>query len=371
MYLDYSNNYSYILAGVLLLQILMPFRFYFQFVFTKNKNNEGLYPPVSVVIAAKNEAENLKEHLPEIMNQNYPDFEVVVVDDQSCDDTRESLLLLQKQYSRLKTVFIEDHIKDHPGKKLALALGIKKAAHEIILLSDADCRPCSPDWISKMSSCFDENTEIVLGYSPYEKKASFLNLMIRTDTYYTGIQYLSAARNHKPYMGTGRNMAYRKELFMKKAFRKHIHVHAGDDDLFVNYNAHAANTRCVYEADSFMISRAKKTWKAWILQKLRHYNSGREYHFRDKFRLGLLWFSQALLYPGLLIPLFFAHNNILNWILFTFLVLLKYLYWSFSLYRLRDMTLLWIIPFLEILYLFIVLPFLNFISFLNRKNNYW
>src|SRR5690606_33778770 len=121
------------------------------------------------------------------------------------------------------------------GKKYGLTLGIKAASHEWILLTDADCRPNSRRWIRSMSRYFDEDTQFVLGFSPYRATAGLLNLFIRFETMLTAIQYFSFGWLGNPYMGVGRNLAYRKSKFLEeKGFNNFLHVTGGDDDLFVN-----------------------------------------------------------------------------------------------------------------------------------------
>ena len=192
--------------------------------------------PVSVIICAKNEDHNLPEFLPLILSQDYPDFEVVVVDDCSSDNTPDVLREFEKKYKHLKVITVKEDKKHHHGKKFAVMVGIKGAKNEHLLFTDGDCKPVDNQWIKKMMRSFTSpNTEIVLGYSKYEKLPGFLNKLIRFDTFHIALQYLSFAKAGSPYMGVGRNLAYKKSLFFKhKGFATHYHIESGDDDLFIN-----------------------------------------------------------------------------------------------------------------------------------------
>ena len=276
---------------------------YYLFVFTKlafdkptNIKNSDL-PPVSVIISAKNEVNNLREFLPIILSQNYPNFEVLVVNDGSWDETSEFIEQLTKTETRLKLVDVKVEEKYQKGKKLALTLGIKAATNEWLLFTDADCRPVSENWIREMANGMTSDKEIVIGYSRYKRKNSILNLFIRWETFYTAMQYLSYAIGKNTYMGVGRNMAYRKSLFFKvKGFASHIHLMAGDDDLFVNETADKNNVAVIYTYDSFVESNPKTSWSEWFSQKRRHIFTGKFYKPKHKFSLGLFNISHIMFY---------------------------------------------------------------------------
>ncbi len=252
-------------------------------------------PPVSVVMAARNEYHHLKENLPALLEQKYPDFEVVVVNHASHDETAGYLKQLQNVYPHLKVVNIEKDLNFFHGKKFPLSIGIKSAAHDILLLTDADCRPASSFWISRMVSHYRPGVEVVIGYGPYRKEKGFLNRLIRYDTFVVALQYLSFALAGKPYMGVGRNLSYRKPLFLKnKGFIAHYHVASGDDDLFINAVATGANTRTELHPESFVYSEPKHRFGEWLRQKRRHLTTGKKYKPRFQFLLGAFGLSQAV-----------------------------------------------------------------------------
>ncbi|MBX7052584.1 MAG: glycosyltransferase [Flavobacteriales bacterium] len=240
----------------------------------QTKTNSQRIQPVSVVICARNEEKNLMEHIPVIMEQNHPDFEVIIVNDSSWDDTEAILKALQVRYPKIKIVHLDEEKQNMMGKKFALTLGIKAAKHDIILLTDADCVPVSPDWIAGMTSGMNEHRKLVIGVSPYHKYPGWLNRIIRFDTMMIATHYLGFANAGKPYMGVGRNMAYDKELFFKVGgFKSHYSIASGDDDLFVNQVATASNTIVVTKPDTQTISEPKKTWSEWFQQKRRHFTT--------------------------------------------------------------------------------------------------
>ena len=265
--------------------------------------------PVSVVICARNEYENLKKNLPLVLEQNYSQYEVILVNDFSEDDSYFFLKSLQEKHNHFKVINLHENVNFFAGKKLALALGIKSAKYDTILLTDADCSPAGKNWISEIISVFDAKTEIVLGYGGYRKFGGFLNNLIRFDTVSIAVQYMGFALAGKPYMGVGRNLAYKKELFFRSGgFTSHYKINSGDDDLFVNKAAKNKNTRIAIHPDSFTISEPKKSFRAWFKQKKRHLSTGGYYKTGDKFRLGLLAFSNTLFYISLIVFLALAQS---------------------------------------------------------------
>jgi len=183
-------------------------------------------------------------------------------------------------------------------------VGIKGAKHEHLLFTDADCKPLDNQWVKTMMRNFSDKTEIVLGYSKYEKLPGLLNKLIRFDTLNIAIQYLSFAKAGSPYMGVGRNLAYKKSLFFKhKGFATHYHIVSGDDDLFINQAATPTNTRTEISPESFTVSRVKKDWHGWIEQKRRHLATWKEYKSSDKIRLGIYPFAQAFFWMSFIVLL--------------------------------------------------------------------
>lgn len=245
--------------------------------------------PISVIICARNEAKNLKQYLSSVLNQNYPNFEVIVVNDCSSDKSDEVLRVFQKEYPQLKVVKIDEHPRYKTAKKFAVTLGIKASSHEVLVFTDADCKPQTNEWLSLIASNYaDSDVEIVLAYSPYLKRKGFLNKLIRYETFQTALNYFSFALNGIPYMGVGRNLSYKKSLFFKgKGFASHMHIPSGDDDLFVNQNATIQNIALELRPESHTWSEPKLTWSTYWEQKLRHLGAGKEYKKQHQFNLSL------------------------------------------------------------------------------------
>jgi hypothetical protein len=228
------------------------------------------------------------------------------VNHNSQDETRYLLEEFKKTFKDLHIVNLEQEAKGIPGKKYPLSMGIKEAKYEVLLLTDADCVPASENWLSLMQNGYDENVEVVLGYGAYFKKPGILNKLIRYETFFSGMQYLSFALAGLPYMGVGRNLSYKKNLFLKnKGFSSINHVASGDDDLFINKVANKRNTRIVIDPQAFTLSEPKKSFGNWIRQKNRHMTTAKFYKSSHKFLLGLLSLSQFLFYPLLAASLLF------------------------------------------------------------------
>ena len=254
-------------------------------------------PPVSIIICARNEAENLRQNLPFFLAQDYPAFELIVVDDHSTDKTAEVVLEFQKKFSTLRLLSIQSETS--PGKKAALSLGIQQASFERLFLSDADCRPKSRQWLKMMQRSFSENVQIVLGYGPYLKRSGWLNRFLRFEAFYTAIQYFSFALAGHPYMGVGRNLAYDRAVFQQAGgFSKHAHLASGDDDLLVNAVAHANNTAINLFPEARIYSLPITSWRGYYIQKRRHLSVGSHYRWQHQIALGTLALSHFAFYAA-------------------------------------------------------------------------
>jgi biofilm PGA synthesis N-glycosyltransferase PgaC len=263
--------------------------------------------PVSVIICARNEAENLRKFLPSVLEQVYPDFEVIVVNDCSEDNSYVILGEYITKYPHLKISTINKDPKFSHNKKFAQFIGIKAAKNEILLFTDADCQPESDKWLEGMTSHFDEKTNFVLGYGGYFRQKGLLNKYIRYDSLIIGMQYLGMAIRGIPYMGVGRNLAYRRSVFFRnKGFGTYNHVISGDDDLLVNSIATGKNTSVEFRTETHTRSVPSSEFNEWITQKKRHLTTAPYYKSRDKFFLIFEPLTRIIFYTAFIVLLSFT-----------------------------------------------------------------
>ncbi len=321
----YSSQWWPLIAALfvaLLIQLIYYWLIFSKFAFynaIKRPVNEKK-EPVSVIVCAKNEYHNLVRFLPGMLEQEYPEYEVVVVNDASDDDTFYLLRELADKYPHLKLVNITQNLNFFKGKKFPLSIGIKSSKYDLVLLTDADCYPSGPGWIESMQSVFTGKTSIVLGYGAYAPQPGLLNLLIRFDTLMVAVQYMSLALAGMPYMGVGRNLAYHKSLFFDiGGFVKHYKISSGDDDLFINQVASRSNTRIQPMQQAHTYSRSKQTFASWFRQKKRHLTTGRFYRTSHKIVLGLYSVSQFVFF-ALLIALAVLG---VDWMLLTGIFILR------------------------------------------------
>jgi glycosyltransferase involved in cell wall biosynthesis len=345
-----------ILVGVFTLTLIVHLVFYRFFYWRlgryrhhpADQNPQG----VSVVICAHNEYHHLKESLPLILEQDYPDYEVLVVDYSSDDDTRYLLADLEEKFPHLKTISIKEELNFFSGKKFPLSIGIKSAKHDLVLLTNPECKPASKDWVRLMQSAFTPKIEVVVGYGPYLRSPGFLNKLIRFDTAHIAIQYLSYALAGVPYMGVGRNLSYRKQVFYKNnGFISHYRIHSGDDNLFVNRVASKSNTAIMVDPGSHTLSDPEQALGSWITQKKKHLSTSHLYRFNHKFLLGLYSFNLVLFY-GLFILLLSLNWSVIPVVgIFIIRLVFQYIVFARCLKQLNEKDLVPFLLFFEILLL--------------------
>jgi len=279
---------------------LVLFLFYYLFFFSRllwyKPGTVAVQPdPVSVIIASRNDAEMLRLHLPIIMKQKDIEFEVIVVDDCSVDDTVDVLREYEAKYPNFRRSKLVENGEFEGGKKYAVTIGIKAAKYPKLVFIDADCYPVSDQWLRKMAEGLMYK-KIILGYGPYKREKGLLNKFIRFDTYKIAIQYLTYALAGFPYMGIGRNLAYQSFLYFgAKGFTSHLNVVSGDDDLFVNEVATSKNTGIEIEPETHVYSISKDTYSKWEYQKRRHLTTAPKYKIGHKILLVLFPLSQYIL----------------------------------------------------------------------------
>jgi glycosyltransferase involved in cell wall biosynthesis len=342
------------LITLFLVQAGYYFLLFLRLVLSRKKKPSPGTGGVSVVICAHNEYYNLRASLPLILQQDYPEYEVLVVNHASEDETSFLLSDLQREFPHLKSIEIRKDLNFFTGKKFPLAIGIRSARYEKVLLTDADCRPSSAGWIRQMLSAYRSETKVVLGYSPYARGKGILNRLIRFDAAHIATQYLSYALAGIPYMGVGRNLSYLKSVFFEhQGFISHYRIASGDDDLFINRVADKSNTAVMVHPDSFMLSEPKKSFNHWMIQKRRHLLTPGHYRFRHKFLLGLYSFSLLFFYLtlGLMLSLDYSVIPVLGILILR--IILQYTLLAGCFRKLKENDLILFIPLLEIVLLLI------------------
>lgn len=314
----------FLIGFIVQLAFLLGFTFPLFFKSKKTITPSVNQVPLSIIIAARNEAENLLEFLPKIFEQQYLNFEVIVVDDCSYDNTRDVLLAMQAKYKNLKAVFLQESGKFEGGKKFAITMGIKAATHNYCVFIDADCYPNSTYWLTEINNQIAQNNNLVLGYGAYKKTKGIINFFIRLDAAAIALNYMQFAAVKLPYMGVGRNLVYHKQLFFEnKGFYGHMHLKSGDDDLFVNKIGRKSNVGLLLTENSKTISVPKSSFSQWKLQKARHISTSKYYALIFKLLLGLKLLGTFLWYIGIGLSFIFLKNYL------TFIISIILFYYVF------------------------------------------
>jgi glycosyltransferase involved in cell wall biosynthesis len=361
----------YFFIAIVVIQVFYYLGIFGKFAFAKPQDIASKKLPVSVIVCAKNEEENVKKFIPLLAEQDYPDFEIVLIDDASSDETLEVFEQFEQQYPNIRLVKVQNNEAFWGNKKYALTLGIKASKKEYLLFTDADCYPTSKNWITAMTSQFTMNKTIVLGYGGYEKvERSLLNKIIRFETVLTAVQYFSWAKLGLPYMGVGRNLAYKRdEFFNVNGFIEHIQIRSGDDDLFINQAANKNNTTISYTPESFTYSKPKETYREWFTQKRRHISTAEHYKFFDKMQLGLFFISQLFFFILVILLLAFQFQ----WIAVLAILATRYtVAWTvigFSAGKLKENDIKVWFPIVEIMLIFTQINI--FITNIFSKPVYW
>ena len=318
---DFSTPEIYCLGILILIWIIeiiyqfylfnRPFHFY-----QKEKNGKieytHQYPAVSVIVYAQNDAENLVKYMPKILNQAYPEFEVIVVNDDSTDDSKDILSVLETQYKNLYHTYVPEGSRNLSHKKLALTLGIKAARYDIVVFTNANCDPRNNEWLATIARNFVPGIDIVLGYTAIERKEKekFSFWYCSYDQLLFSIRYLSFALINRPYMGVSSNMAYRKELFFKqKGYSKYLNLQRGEDDLFINQIVTKTNTRVETDFNATMRIQPVYRYKDWKEEKISYMATARFYRGAQRYLSGFETFSRLLFYVACMAGIVFGILN--------------------------------------------------------------
>ncbi|MCY7410067.1 MAG: glycosyltransferase [Chitinophagales bacterium] len=327
-------------------------------------------PPISIVICAHDELGSLKKNLPAILEQQYPLYEVIVVNDNSDDDSEMMLTRMESEFPNLVVRHISNQSKTLRGKKYPLTIGIRAAKYDHLLLTDADCAPSSDHWIRDMATLFSNEKEIILGYAPYRKRNGFLNKFIRYEAFFTALQYFSYSLAKLSYMGVGRNLAYKKQIFFDhNIYPKYPQLMSGDDDLLINAAADKKNTAIQINTSSFMYSEAKLSWDEYWHQKRRHVSTGKYYKLKHRFFLGLFSLSHLLFYVLFIITLIYSALWLEGLFLFAIRLIIQGIVMRTTMKKLVEDDLFFYYPMLDFFFLIYYLKLLP--DTFQTKNNTW
>lgn len=307
----------------------------------------GMDQKVSLIIAYRNEIENLRANLPSWRALEHQDLEIILVNDHSDDGSDAFLQTIDDP--RLNLI----DLKAGNGKKAAIEAGVAAAVSEILIFTDADCQARSEQWIHEVLGAFEPKTDIVIGYSGFYPAFGLLNLIQRYENAVNSLQNFTMILKGRAYMGVGRNLAYRSSLIEDGSIEK-TEILSGDDDLLVNRYSKKGNTNFVWSRNGQTISKATKGWKSFFFQKRRQLEAGKFYRQTDRFKLALLGSSQLLF--NLLFIKHLCSSDFLPIILTIFVVkiILQLILYALPMKRLGEMHLWWLTPILEIIYLPII-----------------
>ena len=267
---------------------------------SKKSSNQEPEEGVTVVVTAKNKFHHLKVLIPKLFEQDYPKFDVLIVNDQSTDRTKRLLEDLMSRYPKLRTVTVKYTPKHCNAKKFALTLGIKVAKNDVILLTDTDCLPNSDQWIRKMTAPVrEEGKTFALGFSGYSQKPGSLTKWMQFELILKALFFLSFGLWKSPFMGTGKNLCYRKSFFLAaKGFRGFWNMVEGDDSVFVNIPATGSNAKVVIDAEAITQSAPKETLKDYLKQEKNLLQAQRFFRVGDKNKISLYGISHSLYWIG-------------------------------------------------------------------------
>ena len=352
-----------------LIQVLYSWFFLARLAFYKARPTSSDWAPVSVVLIASNRASDLRKNLGAFLNQDYPDFELVVVIDNSDDGSDELLEDMAREHANLKIVHLRQRLNWFSGRKFPLSLGIKSAKHDLILLSDPGCRPVSQNWISEMAAAYHAGQEIVLGYASYATRSS-INKWLRFTAFYDALFYLSAALSGLPFKGIGKNLSYTRQLFYaSKGFSSHYTIRDGDDELFVNMTAKKTNARIQISEEARVVQVKKVSFAKWLSSEKSRLRIRRFFKFRHRLLIRAFSFSAFAFYGLFAVLLILQAPLIPVFAIFALRFISIMLVFGFALKRLHEKNLLLLAPFFE-LFLIVIDAVLWFLLLFKPKRKW-
>ena len=227
---------------------------------TPNSVNDSDMPRITVLVLANNNAQALDANLSIILTQDYvPGYEVIVVGEKG-DLPTEAVVEQYAHRGHLYATYIPHRSLFMSKSKLAVALGVKAAHNEWIVMVNAECRPQSDVWLKTLASRMDSDANLVMGYSNYDSEARgyYRFARLRTMCY-----MLRRAVGSVAYRTNGTNIAFRRSEFIaQEGYRGNLQLVNGEYDFIINKYAQPGQTRVVTAEDAW-IREDSPTSKQW------------------------------------------------------------------------------------------------------------
>jgi len=361
------------LVGIFIISLLVQLIYFWvvfgKLAFYKKKQTLKAQPPVTVVITAHNQYNDLRQNLPYLLEQDYPEFEIMVVNDNSDDGSGELLTDLSRQYSNLSIVELKQSLNWFSGRKFPLSLGIKSARYDLLILTDTICRPVSKRWIKEIVAIHTPETDIALGYSTFDTKSK-INLWFRFSAFYDGLFYLSMALAGKPFKGIGKNLSYTKQLFYNhKGFSSHYKINLGDDEIFINQTANKRNTNIQISQHSKVAVVKSMSFSNWVKSERTRIFIRRFFKTGSRFLISLYHSTAFLFFATFASLLLLKFNWMMVLPLFGLRLISQYIIFGLAAKKLTEKGLLLFSPLLEVFLVFF--DFLIWFAMIFSRKKKW
>lgn len=351
------------------IQIIYYLTFSSLFFKSKKTNKINTKPPISLLIFVKNSAAYLEKNLTYFLNQDYPEFEILLIDNCSSDDTDEVLEKIKTKHKKVRIINVENNESFWANKKYTYTLAIKAAKYNHLLFSEIIAKPISKNWILEMSNQISDKKSLVLGYTKHNTSKGFMNLLIRFNDVLDALKAFTFTKFNTPFRASAYNFSFTKDNFFRvNGFIKHIKINYGKDDLFLRDAYFKKNTSFSIDEDSFVEITKEKTFKDWFSAQKR--NSFLQNHYKLNHQILLFLYTITKLGSltlGITLLFFYPYKIILCIIGFYFLV--KTIVLALATKKFKEPKIIFLFPFLEII--LILLQISIFINNLMLKPNHW
>ena len=361
----------YALLAIIALEVFNYFIFYTKLAFSKNtiqKQTDRMQKPVSLVVYIKDQQDILPQYLPTLLEQDHPNYQIILVNNASCDDSLEILEAFEKTHPKIKLVNVINNEAFWNNKKYALTLGIKVAKHDYLVFTEPSGQLLSSTWLSSMSNYFSHKKQVVIGHtSIIKKKRSFINKLFRYHNTFAFSKLFIGTDITGPLHGNILNQGYLKDLFYaNNGFIQQMKIPFGEQYSFIQQVATSKNTTIAIDQSSFVYQEVDNKLGSLVKDLKTQGLLLKASSFKFRFIRGFSCFLPLSFY--LLFILLLSINPLLEvlWIAFGVRMLVKFFY-DYQLFKkFANKDLIWVLPLLEFIHTFI-LSYLAITQFITGK----
>ena len=308
-------------AGVFIIQMYFLLGVYLKLAWHKKENFNPAPHQVTIMLSLRNEEERIREMMTKFTELPFEDYQVMVINEVSEDNTLEILNVLAETNPRIKVTSLSQETRFM--EKQAINIGLKGAQSPWIVQLPPTTGSISQEWLTKLTGLLDKDTDAVIGYTNVERNKGFRNLLCRMERFHQFMLSGSWILAGMPFVFSENNVLFNKSMYFDTlGFRQKLNRNFANLELIFNENFKPNRIKVSTHADLSVREQVEDDRGDHLKLIKKAVQIRKTLNWSKKFTLFLDDFTKIAL-TGLTISLLIILTE--YWITFTFMLVIYYI----------------------------------------------